>query len=379
MISEQCFGEGIGDKTELSLRGNRGDVLRVFGDLSVTGPDWFDTTNFYLDYGVPQSSTADAALELEKPPLVGSLMLSADGGIEVVTNVLHKNEHDRYPVYTTKAKVPRTQQLRVSKLIAVRVLTRNLLEMEAKEGTVDATLTPMRDELNRYYDNFIAEYGYLNNKNNRRWLRQDAEGAFLLGLEIYDPEEERAEKSTIFSERCVNPPKEITAVDNLRAAVSVSYSKYGYIDPDAISGLLSKPFKQALLDEPGVLLKNPESDIWELREVYLSGNVRKKLAIALKAASENSDYDLSVEHLQSVMPIDIPAEDILVSLSSHWIPASYFSDFTQQMYAGHGVTATLEIERIASGDIRFEVNSYHGAGRELIDRVENELLVAVTK
>ena len=371
----RAVGNRFGDRVQLKLEGELSDVLNVVSEQAALPDKWFDTRNLFTRNGIPQNDVPKSELVIGDPPLVGTLMIGEGHSIRVVTNVLPGEEENTYSIVTTDAKIPKTQYERVIALVSLRDLSRELITVESKDSDDDGVLDSLRQKLNVEYDKFTAEYGYLNGKTNRRWLRRDSLGSFLLGLEIYDAEEDTAEKSTIFSRRSVRPEVERHSAENLRSAIAICFGRLGHIDPDTIANLLGKDFKSALRDEPNILLKDAQSGRWELREAHLSGNVRKKLARAKEAQRTDSDYEASVLELETVMPVDIPAGDICVGLASGWIPITYIKQFAVDMYARNGLPGSkFEITRVITGDVDCHPTSHGSAGYQLIESVETSVI-----
>lgn len=65
----------------------------------------------------------------------------------------------------------------------------------------------------------------------------------------------------------------------------------------------------------------------EKRNEYLSGNVREKLALAIRSAElYPDDYTANVEALKAVQPIDLTASEISVRLGATWLPTEDVED-----------------------------------------------------
>lgn len=82
----------------------------------------------------------------------------------------------------------------------------------------------------------------------------------------------------------------------------------------------------------GVIFRLPESEGMEQprfvsEDEYLSGNVRKKLREAKRAAEISEVYRSNVEALEKVQPKDLTASEISVRLGATWIPESDIADF----------------------------------------------------
>ncbi len=365
----------FGDRAELRLSADIEIVLEALRAESVQPGSWFDSKNTFSLSGHPKKDLPESKVVNGEPPLVGSFVLGDANSVRVISNVVPGEKEYEYSVTTTKAKIPATQYERVTELVHLRDLTRELIAKEASEATSESELSALRATLNNEYDSFVEKNGFLNSKANRRWLRKDSAGAYLLGLEIYDAEEDKAEKSTIFHRRSVRPELQQVNADDLRSAVAICFGKHGRIHPPAISQLLGKDFDVAIREEPNVLLKDPETSTYMLREVVLSGNVRKKLLIAKRSVESDTRLTDTVTALEGVMPLDIPAEDISISLASTWIPSTYIVEFAKYMYAKNGIDGVkLEVHRVITGDVEFRVTSHGKAGHELVENVEHQIL-----
>jgi N12 class adenine-specific DNA methylase len=80
----------------------------------------------------------------------------------------------------------------------------------------------------------------------------------------------------------------------------------------------------------GLMFEDPE-DGWQTADAYLSGNVKRKLAVAEKVALAETRFELNVEALRVVIPPDIPPGQIEVRPGTHWIPATDVTDFMREV------------------------------------------------
>jgi N12 class adenine-specific DNA methylase len=65
---------------------------------------------------------------------------------------------------------------------------------------------------------------------------------------------------------------------------------------------------------------NPEGDRHEPADEYLSGNVKRKLTVALAAGDA---YRANVAALEKVIPEDLPPGDIALRLGAVWVPRTW--------------------------------------------------------
>ena len=131
-----------------------------------------------------------------------------------------------------------TDRLKAICLIKLADTANELIRMQVDD--VDEILyLGKRAELNALYDDFIKEYGPIHKRTNIRLLDNDPRLALLDSLENYDTKTKRASKTQIFSERTIQPKREIKAVESLEDAVRVSLDTYASLNLEYMSSLLS--------------------------------------------------------------------------------------------------------------------------------------------
>jgi len=73
----------------------------------------------------------------------------------------------------------------------------------------------------------------------------------------------------------------------------------------------------------GTIFKDPQQNIWQTADEYLSGNVRRKLRIAQRAAQDDPAFQVNVGALAAAQPKDLEASEIEVRLGATWIASEY--------------------------------------------------------
>jgi N12 class adenine-specific DNA methylase len=94
-------------------------------------------------------------------------------------------------------------------------------------------------------------------------------------------------------------------------------------------GTTPESVRDSLVAE-GLVFENPEAG-FETADAYLSGNVKRKLAVAEQAALAEARFGRNVDALRAVIPADIPPGQIEVRLGTHWIPATDLNDFLREV------------------------------------------------
>jgi N12 class adenine-specific DNA methylase len=228
---------------------------------------------------------------------------------------------------------------RIRGMIRIRDAVRGCLRAQiedAEEDQIQAT----REQLNRTYDRFVATHGPISERTNVTAFKGDPDLPFLLSLEHYDPDTRRVTKAAIFRERTVQPGRALPQVSTPQDALLVTLGERGRVDLDLLSQLLHRKPSEFLPDLKGAIYLNPQTDLWETDDEYLSGNVRAKLAVAEAAALADKQFRPNVEALRQVQPADLPASEIDARLGSVWIPAEDVSRFAGELLGEQGVSVS---------------------------------------
>ena len=224
-----------------------------------------------------------------------------------------------------------TAQNRVKGMIAIRDCTRELITYQA-EGYPDEEIERQQKKLNHLYDLIQRKYGLLNSRANSMAFSDDSSYPLLCSLEIVAEDGTLERKADMFTKRTIKPHETVTKVDTASEALSLSLSEKACVDMEYLCSLTGKSAGEVEEELKGVIFRLPESEGMEqLRFVsedeYLSGNVRKKLREAKRAAEISEVYRSNVEALEKVQPKDLTASEISVRLGATWIPESDIADF----------------------------------------------------
>lgn len=235
---------------------------------------------------------------------------------------------------------------RIHGMVAIRGALRELITAEQQEWTDDAELAPSRAALNRIYDRFVAKHGYLSSQANRLAMGDDPEYPLLQALEVdYDrglgaeaaknqgvePRKPSASKAAIFERRVIRPRRRVERAETARDALVVVMNERGRVDLDHMARITGKSEEDLVRDLDGLIFLNPESQRWDTRDKYLTGNVKEKLEHAITAAGTDARFHTNVAALRAVQPADIEPVDIAVQLGSSWVPADDVKAFVRHL------------------------------------------------
>ncbi len=231
---------------------------------------------------------------------------------------------------------------RLAALVELRDEARRVLQSQ-NEGWPDEHRDAARKDLNRGYDRFVREYGPINKTTfgktgegttirrmpNLVKFREDPDAMLVMSLEDYDEATGLAKKSAILLKDVVGKTPPVTQVETAEEGLLVSLNQRGTVDLPYIASLYGKP-ENAIIDELGDLIyHDPESKAWQTADVYLSGNVRTKLASAERSGPA---YARNAEALRFVQPEDVLPGDIDANLGAPWIPASDIQAFAAHLF-----------------------------------------------
>lgn len=224
-----------------------------------------------------------------------------------------------------------TAQNRVKGMIAIRDCTRALIGYQT-EGYPEATIAGQQEKLNLLYDQFQKKYGLLNSRANSMAFSDDSSYPLLCSLEIVAEDGTLERKADMFTKRTIKPHETVTRVDTASEALSLSLSEKACVDMEYLCSLTGKSAQEVEQELQGVIFRLPESEGMDQprfvsEDEYLSGNVRKKLREAKRAAELSEVYRSNVEALEKVQPKDLTASEISVRLGATWIPESDIADF----------------------------------------------------
>jgi len=284
-------------------------------------------------YQMPEQTTnsrAVAPVEILAPDYVKeNAFVLYDGVITIRTG----------PTLTPVTNLPVETARRIRGLIKVRDAVREVIRSQLQEPDYDA-IVGSRRLLNLHYDHFVARFGAVNDRANRRAFRGDPDLPLLCSLEDYDEETKRAGKTAIFRERTIQQPEIPRAAGTPKDALVLVLNELGRVDLARIEMLLRKPPEEFLPELKGLVYRNPQTERWETEDQYLSGDVRAKLEDARAAAAANPSYQENVTALEAVQPADLTPSEIDARLGAVWIPPADVEAFAKSLLGADGITVS---------------------------------------
>ena len=222
-----------------------------------------------------------------------------------------------------------TAEARVKGLVGLRDCVQRLIDLEMDAAAPDADIRAQMAELNRRYDDFSAKYGLINDRANRLAFADDSSYYLLCALEVLDEDGRLERKADMFTKRTIKPHEAVTTVDTASEALAVSISEKACVDMAYMEQLTGKTGEELADELRGVIFRVPgqtEPDgtpHYVTADEYLSGNVRRKLRQAQRAAEQDPDFAVNVEALTAAQPKELDASEIEVRLGATWIDKEY--------------------------------------------------------
>ena len=231
-----------------------------------------------------------------------------------------------------------TAEARVKGLVGLRDCVQQLIDLEMDAAAPDADIRAQMAELNRRYDDFSAKYGLINDRANRLAFADDSSYYLLCALEVLDEDGRLERKADMFTKRTIKPHEAVTTVDTASEALAVSISEKACVDMAYMEQLTGKTGEELADELRGVIFRVPgqtEPDgtpHYVTADEYLSGNVRRKLRQAQRAAEQDPAFAINVEALTAAQPKDLDASEIEVRLGATWIDKEYIQQFMYETF-----------------------------------------------
>ena len=231
-----------------------------------------------------------------------------------------------------------TAEARVKGMVELRDCVQKLIGQQMDSFVPDSEIRETQAELNRLYDAFSAKYGLINDRGNRLAFADDSSYYLLCALEVIDDDGKLKQKADMFTKRTIKPHQAVTSVDTASEALAVSIAEKAEVDMEYMAELSGRTPEELALELRGVIFRLPEPlaegemPRYVTADEYLSGNVRRKLRQAQRAAEKDPAFSINVEALTAAQPKDLDASEIEVRLGATWIDKEYIQQFMYETF-----------------------------------------------
>lgn len=248
---------------------------------------------------------------------------------------------------------------RISELVTIRDRLRAVMNAPQTGATAEER-DRLRASAFRAWERFCTRWGPINKevkrtshgrerieRPNLKFFRDDPEAWNVAAIEIYDPETHTARPAPILERDITRPATVVDHVERADDALLLCLDRHGRVDLQTICELWGgRPEQDAIEALQGRIFLEPTRLRWETADHYLSGDVRRKLADAQRAAGEDPRFIQNAEALAGVQPTDLTPRDIEAGLGSSWIPDADLVAFARHLLAGYMKNAAVKIGRI---------------------------------
>jgi hypothetical protein len=302
---------------------------------------------------ITPSRAQDAVLSFTPPPLLPHI---AEGSFYVGDDQVIRQWVGGQGIPVTHGDTPLKADgtmmgRRLAGLIHLRDHARCVLQSQ-NEGWPEFHRQEARRDLNRNYGRFVEAYGPINKTTfsetaegnvirrmpNLVKFREDPDAMLVMSLEEYDEVTGKATKAAIMQKDVVGRSVAITSVRSAEDGLLVSLDAKGKVDLPHIATLYGAPESQILAELGDLLYQDPENGEWQTADVYLSGNVRAKLAAAERTGAA---CVRNAEALRAVQPEDVLPGDIDANLGAPWIPEVDIQAFAADLF--HVPSSAIQI------------------------------------
>lgn len=234
---------------------------------------------------------------------------------------------------------------RIKGMVDLRETYQALIEIQRHQDYSRTDFQVLLSKLNRDYDRFVSQFGYLNASVNRNLFDSDDKYSLLASLEdeYIDSKSQKVKykKSLAFEKALVRPERVIARVSTALDALNSSLSDGRGVDLEYMVSIYPEHSQAAILDELGdQILMDPESYLRGERKYlsknqFLSGDILNKIEVVQLLVEENNqdcDWSHALDLLESVRPPRIHLADIEFKIGSRWIPQSVYGKFAFECF-----------------------------------------------
>ena len=189
-------------------------------------------------------------------------------------------------------------------------------------------------------------------------LTGDPGRGLLLALELFDENTGVARKAAVFERDVLAFRERPVSAASAADALSITLDESRRVDLDRISGLLDVDEARARELLGTLVFEDPDTSELLPAVKYLSGDVRAKLETARAAAKDGSRFEANVAALESAMPEQVTAMDIIAKPGVRYVEPADYEAFVAEKFGVAANVATNEIDgawelRSANGSPRF--------------------------
>lgn len=282
---------------------------------------------------IPKTYQFEIYNNLHRPAEVNMVVLNENGVPAKINNIFVENNVKLYELEEVKFSNNKHKSLITDYLKLYSAYNQYISVLK---GDNKAIIKIHNTKLNTVYDNFVKLYGYIN-ENKLLINRYDKYFFSLLAsLELLDDTKNIDLFTTISSYTKADifklPSDEQKNFTTPDEALYLSLGIYGCVDLEYISKQTNIAKDEVLNAIKEKIIFNPINKTYELRNIFLSGDIYQKIS-EIEVLDEQNEYTrYAIEELRSVVPEPIPYHLISKQFGNRWIPVDVYKDFLQKHF-----------------------------------------------
>lgn len=223
------------------------------------------------------------------------------------------------------------QEVKAFLFIQLRDVYQKLYQNEADTQQEDKS---NRQLLNKHYDEFVRNYGQLNDPKNLGLIKLDPSANEVLALERGVNGE--LVKADIFTQPVTFNANELEQVETPEEALAASLNKFGEVQTYYMLSLLDGKSREELVGElHGRIYYNPLIKNYEVADRFVAGNViekAQKIEDYLKDHPNDQASQESLKVLQNAIPKPIAFDELDFNFGERWIPAYIYGQYASHLF-----------------------------------------------
>lgn len=313
--------------------------------------------------------------EFHKEPSVGMLVFNEYGIPARITDISYNRDNDRV-FKLEQIKTKGSHQELLHDYLQLYDAYNLFISSERNNA---GNLSLYRERLNKVYDSFVVNQGYINELSSLalydkiylpllKSLEKDRTEIETQQIDLFTAPGMQVvwSKSDIFFEQ----EKQEQILD-LPSALARSFNSKGRIDISYISELTGVSQEEAHEGLKERIILNPISGEYELSSQFFAGNIREKIA-AIRNLPQSEDTVSLISRLEEILPPTIPFEAIKIQMGARWVPLHVLQGFIetyfeQQFHSSyHRNTDSFLVNPMGSHSSKYNSFIYQGLGSRYI-------------
>jgi len=214
----------------------------------------------------------------------------------------------------------------------------------------DAVVKAEQTKLKKIYDQFVKKFGPINDPKNASAFNDYTDSSWVIALEEYDPDTGKVTKvADIFTKNITGIASRPDRAETDHDALAMALDEFGYPNLEYMARLRNSDVESVRQGVADKIVENPETGFLETMDEYLSGNVKRKLAVARDMAESNPEYARNVALLDAAQPAEIPQHRITARIGASWISPEHLVEFVKdKMGLRHGLHVIFNFSPVSN-------------------------------